>query len=124
MEKIELEYPIRSSTSVLYDMFSTPSGLSEWFADDVNIKDDVYTFFWDGSEEEARLITKKNNEFIKFHWVEHDEEDTYFEIRIKIDPLTNDVAIVVTDFCDEDDKEETIGLWESQLASLAKRIGG
>ena len=74
MEKIELEYPIRSSTSVLYDMFSTPSGLSEWFADDVNIKDDVYTFFWDGSEEEARLITKKNNEFIKFHWLEHDEE--------------------------------------------------
>lgn len=124
MEKIEIEYPIRSSTSILFDMISTPSGLSEWFADDVNIKDDVWTFLWDGSEEEAKLLTSKKDEFVKFHWVEHDEEKTYFEIRIKADQLTNDIALVVTDFCDEEDEEDTRELWESQLDSLAKRIGG
>jgi len=60
-EKYELEYLLKTSIKVLDNIVSTPSGLSEWFADDVNIKDDVYTFIRDGSEEEAKLISKKNN---------------------------------------------------------------
>lgn len=124
MEKLEMEFMIRSSTSILYDMLSTPSGLSEWFADDVNIKDDIYTFIWDGSEEEAQLLKKKKGEYIRFHWVDHDDDDTYFEMRIKIDPMTNEVAVIVTDFADEDDLEETRELWESQMSDLAHRLGG
>ncbi len=119
-----MEFMIRSSTSILYDMLSTPSGLSEWFADDVNIKDDIYTFIWDGSEEEAQLLKKKKGEYIRFHWVDHDDDDTYFEMRIKIDPMTNEVAVIVTDFADEDDLEETRELWESQMSDLAHRLGG
>lgn len=106
-------------------MISTPSGLSEWFADNVNIKNDLYTFYWDGSEETARLISKKYGEYVRFHWVEHQEQNTYLELRIKIDPLTNDVALLITDFGeDEDDIEEMIDLWESQVHELIKRVGG
>ena len=85
--KYELEIEVNSSTKVLYTMISTPSGLSEWFADDVNIKDDVFTFFWDGSSEEAKLLSKRKGESIKFQWLEDFEEveKTYFEIAIKID---------------------------------------
>jgi uncharacterized protein YndB with AHSA1/START domain len=124
MEKFQLEYGINSSPSILYDMISTPSGLSEWFADDVNIKDEIYTFFWDGSQEDAKLLSKKNGESIKFHWEDHDDDSTFFEIKVRVDDLTNDVAIIITDFADEDDVEETRELWISQLAELAKRIGG
>jgi hypothetical protein len=46
-EKFELEFLLRTSVKVLENMLSTPSGLSEWFADDVNVKDDIYTFIWD-----------------------------------------------------------------------------
>lgn len=123
--KYELEIEVNSSTKVLYTMISTPSGLSEWFADDVNIKDDVFTFFWDGSSEEAKLLSKRKGEAIKFQWLEDFEEGekTYFEIAIKIDELTNDVAIVITDFAEEDEIEEAQQLWENQINDLKKVIG-
>jgi hypothetical protein len=123
--KFELEIEVKSSTTVLYNMMSTPSGLSEWFADDVNIKDGVYTFFWDGSSEEAKLITKRKGEAVKFQWMDQYEEglNTYFEIAIKVDDLTNDVAVIITDFADEDELEEAKLLWENQINDLKKVIG-
>ena len=58
MIKYELEYPINSSINILFDRLSTLSGLSEWFADDVNVdRAEVYTFSWEGSEQQATLIT-------------------------------------------------------------------
>ena len=57
--KFQLEIPLNSSKGVLYNCISTPSGLAEWFCDDVNIKKDVHIFFWDGSEESARMVSKK-----------------------------------------------------------------
>lgn len=124
-KKYEIEFPLRTSTKVLYTMISTPSGLSEWFCDNVNLKEDTYTFIWDGSEEVARLLTKKNGEFIKFRWDE-DEEDgltTYFEMRIQIDALTKDVALIVTDFAEEDEVEESKMFWMGQLNDLKHVLG-
>ena len=123
--KYQLEIEVKSSTKVLYNMISTPSGMSEWFADDVNIKNDVFTFFWDGSSEEAKLLTKRKGEAIKFQWLEDFEEGekTFFEIAIKVDELTNDVAIIITDFAEEDELEEAKLLWQNQINSLKKTIG-
>ena len=44
--KYSIELPINSSVNVLYKRLSTPSGLAEWFADNVNLKNNIYTFFW------------------------------------------------------------------------------
>jgi hypothetical protein len=104
---------------------STPSGLAEWFCDDVNIKKDLHTFLWEGSEETARLISKKRDEFVKFKWLE-DEDDglsTYFEFRIKIDSLTGDTALVITDFADEDEVDDAKELWEAQVDKLKRVLG-
>ncbi|MGB0194868.1 MAG: START-like domain-containing protein, partial [Schleiferiaceae bacterium] len=37
MEKVkfELEFPLRASPKMLFPFLSSPSGLSEWFCDDV-----------------------------------------------------------------------------------------
>lgn len=123
--KYELEFEVKSSTSVLFNMISTASGLSEWFADDVNLKGENFIFFWDGSEETAKLLTKKKGESIKFQW-EDDLEDglkTYFEMAIKVDDLTNDVALMITDFAEEDEMDEAKLLWENQINDLKKVIG-
>ena len=121
----EMEIEIKSSIQVLYNMISTPSGLSEWFADNVNIKKDLFTFIWDGSEESAFMLTKKKGESVKFQWEDDKEEGlkTFFEIRIKIDELTNDVALIITDFAEEDEIEESKLLWENQIAELKMVIG-
>lgn len=124
-EKFEREYLIKSSSKIIYNCLSTPSGLSEWFADDVNIRGDVYTFKWEGSEEEARLLTTKKDESVKFRWIaeEEDEEKYYFELRIKIDALTKEVAIIVTDFAEPADIEDLALLWESQIEELKHVLG-
>ena len=121
----EMEIEIKSSIQVLYNMISTPSGLSEWFADNVNIKKDLFTFIWDGSEESAYMLTIKKGELVKFQW-EDDRDDglkTFFEIKIKIDELTNDVALIITDFAEEDEIDEAKLLWQNQIAELKMVIG-
>lgn len=123
MVKIELEYQIQSSVNVLYQSISTPSGLSGWFADNVNIKKEIYTFIWDGAGEEAELISKKRDEHIRFHWLNHDDEETYFELRINVDPLTKMPAILVTDFVDEGEEEDALNLWTKQLDDLSQALG-
>ncbi len=124
-EKFQIEIPINSSKGVLFNIFSTPSGLSEWFCDDVNIKKDVHIFIWDGSEESARLISKKRDEFAKFRWLEDEEEgiNSFFEFRIKIDDLTGDTALVVTDFAEEDEIDDAKELWAAQVDRLKQVLG-
>ena len=124
-EKFQIEIPINSSKGVLFNIFSTPSGLSEWFCDHVNIKKDVHIFIWDGSEESARLISKKRDEFAKFRWLEDEEEgiNSFFEFRIKIDDLTGDTALVITDFAEEDEIDDAKELWAAQVDRLKQVLG-
>ena len=121
--KYELEYPIHSSINILFDRLSTLSGLSEWFADDVNVnREGIYTFSWEGSEQQATLVSKKKNNHVRFKWLDSDEE--YFEFLIQVDELTNDISLIVTDYADdEDDKEDAIQLWDLQIDNLKKIIG-
>ena len=123
--KFQLEIPLNSSKGVLYNCISTPSGLSEWFCDDVNIKKDVHIFFWDGSEESARMISKKKDEFVKFRWLEAEDEgeDTFFEFRIRVDELTGENALVITDFADDDEVEDAQDLWHAQVDRLRQVLG-
>tara|TARA_B100001059_G_C17523931_1_gene422161 strand:+ start:76 stop:462 length:387 start_codon:yes stop_codon:yes gene_type:complete len=121
--KFELEFPIQASSQLLFQYISTPSGLSEWFADNVNLRGDLFTFIWDDSEEQARLLTKKNGERVKFKWLDDDDTITYFEIRIQVDGITKDVSLMVTDFSEEDEVEEAKMLWDNQISDLKKVLG-
>ena len=120
--KIELEYSINSSPKILFTRLSTPGGLSEWFADDINIQGSIYTFIWDGSEQSAELVTKKDNNLVRFKWID-DEDDAYFEFKIHKDELTGDVALIITDFVDDDEKDDTIDLWNRQIDELKHTLG-
>ena len=117
-----IEYDFHASPQLLFQYLSTPSGLSEWFADNVNSRGKVFSFFWDGSEEKAELISSKNNAFVKFKWLEN-EDDSFFEIKITVDEITKDVSLIVTDFADEDEVEESKMLWDSQISDLKSVIG-
>ncbi len=123
--KFELEFVIQASPQLLYQYIYTPSGLSEWFADNVNARTEKYSFIWDDSEEEALLLRKKSNEFVRFRWLngDDDQDDCYFEMRIVVDEITKDVSVVVTDFAEEDEVDETKMLWESQIGDLKQVLG-
>jgi uncharacterized protein YndB with AHSA1/START domain len=121
--KFQIEFTLHSSVKILYNQLSSPSGLSEWFADNVNFRGKNYTFFWDGDEQEAEMVNKKMNQHIKFRWID-EPEDTYFEFRIQVDEITRDVSLIITDFAeDEEDEEESKLLWEKQVEKLCQSIG-
>lgn len=122
-KKIELEYTFSSSVKVLFSRLSTPAGLSEWFADDVYQKGDKFIFVWEGVEQPALLLDQKNNVFIRFRWDDAESEEEYFEFSIHVQPLTEDVALMITDFTDEEDEEDAIELWNKQIEMLHRNLG-
>lgn len=123
--KVELEFLLKTTAKAFENRIFSASGLSEWFADDVNIKDDTYFFQWDGSEEEARLESKKAGSHIRWKWLNGDEDefDYYFEIAYTIDPLTRSLVLTVTDFVDDDDREEISMFWEASIGELKRVLG-
>lgn len=122
--RIDLEFPIHASPSFLYQYISAPDSMGEWFADNVNSRGKKYTFIWNDSEEVAERISQKTDVFIRFKWEEDDDDDTYFELRIEVDDLTKDVSLLVVDFADEDEVEESKMFWENQISELKHVIGG
>jgi uncharacterized protein YndB with AHSA1/START domain len=123
--RYEIEFPINSSPQLLYQYISTPSGLSEWFADNVNSRGEFFTFIWDDSQEKARLASKKSGEKIKFKWIDDNGKDTdyFFEIHILEDEITKDVSLLIIDFALEDELGEAKQLWENQISDLKHLIG-
>ena len=122
-KKIRMEFEVKASPAMLFNYISTPSGLSQWFCTDVDIYNNMYKFKWDSDENVAELIKKTPNKSIKFRWKEA-KPDEYFELEILQDELTDDVALVITDFVETADEENSRQLWENQVHELKTILGG
>jgi len=116
------EYVMHASPGLLFEMISTPSGLSEWFSSDVNIRDGNFTFIWDGSQQVAKLVAYKENKFVRFQWLDKPDY-SFFEFKIEVDELTNEASVIITDFDEDDDKESARMMWDNEIAKLKKAIG-
>ena len=121
--KFELEYNLNCSPKVLFSRLSTPEGLGEWFADQVNVDGDLFTFFWNSSESKARLSAMKENKMVRFEWLGMDNDSNFFEFRINMEELTNELALLITDFAEAEEKEDSIYLWDSQINDLKRALG-
>ncbi len=123
--KVEIEYLIRTSDTILYNCMSTPSGLEEWFAPEVHIRGEVYTFLWEGEERKAELVSKKKEQYVKFQWVDDSDNDSnYFEMRIKIDEMTGELALLITDFAEDGEEDNQRMTWDEAVEELKRHIGG
>jgi len=122
---IELEYILRTSDTILYNCMSNPSGLEEWFAPQVHIRGDVYTFIWEGEERKAQLVAKKKEQMVRYQWLdESDKETNFFELIIKIDEMTGELALLVNDFAEEGEEDDQKMLWDEAVHELKRHIGG
>jgi len=121
-KKFTMEYEIRSSPRILYSFLSESNGLTQWFADNVTVRDQVYTFTWDDEQQKAKLLLLKENKLVKFRWID-DDPQYYFEMEILQDELTNDVALAITDFAPEDTIGERKLIWDNQIEYLVSVLG-
>lgn len=122
--QFNMEFPIHVSPSLLYQYIATPSGMSEWFADNVNSRGEYFRFIWDGQEEKAKIIKRVSDERARFQWDYDEGEKKFFEMRIQVDEITKDVSLMITDFGDdEEDVEDQKMFWENQISALKKVLG-
>lgn len=120
-KKMKLEYEVKSSPKILYSFLSTPNGLADWFADNVTIAENIYTFIWDKESCRAQLVAFKENKSVKFQWL--DGETEYFELEIIQDEMTGDVALSVTDFSIDEEVQEKELIWNNQIEMLISVLG-
>lgn len=118
-----LEFELKTSTRVLYPRLSSPGGLSEWFCNDVNVKDDIYTFIWKDNEVKAKKISSKDFKFIRYQWLEDEGTPYFLEFKLETRDLTGDVALMLIDFAEEDEIESATELWNSQVGKLKRVLG-
>lgn len=122
--KLELEYPLRSSTNILYQYISNPSGLQSWFADHVEVRQGKYTFRWeDGTETQAEVLKNITNKYIRFAVINAPQDDEYLEFRVAQDDITDDVELIITEFVNEGEEEMSASLWDSAVDNLRHIIG-
>ena len=120
LEKFTLEYGFRISPRLLYTAISTPEGLSRWFADAVDVEGDVFVFRWGGSEQKARLIQWKENEFVKFLWLDDSHQDHCLEMIIDNEPVSSEVTLLITDYAETGDLDFSQRVWASQVKKLQR----
>ncbi len=122
--KYQLEFLINVSPSMLYQYLTQPSNLAQWFADDVNVRGQIYTFVWDDEKVKAKIGRQKKNERVRYTWLDEDGNETgyYTDFKINVDELTDDVSLIITDFSDEDEESFNL-LWENQIEDLKHYLG-
>ena len=122
--KFTIEVQLNSaSLNVLWNSISTPLGLAEWFAEVVTVKENEYTFCWDENEQTALLIHSKLNNYVRFQWEEDSGSDYYFEFKITSLEITEDLALVITDFAEAGEKDDLVLLWNKQIEILRRKTG-
>ena len=117
-----LEYPVRCSPGILFDFLSTAAGLQEWFADQVDEHDGLFTFGWNGNEEQAQVLEQEEDKFIRFHWT-HAPKTEYFEFYIDKSEVTNQTILIIKDFAEKKEIKDQSQLWEYQIKDLFHRLG-
>ena len=121
-KKFTCEFMVRSSPAILYNFLTTPSGFAQWFCDTCDVNGDVYTFGWDGAEEDATKEDFEDDMYVRYSW-DDGEEGEFFEFEITKSEISNDTVLTITDFAEEDDIEDQELLWQSQIENLSQRIG-
>lgn len=117
-----LEYPVRCSPVILYNFLSTAAGLQEWFAEDVDEQEGIFSFGWDGEENKAKVLDYEEDVFVKYQWL-NSPKDEYFEFRIDKSDITNQTILIIKDFAEKKEIKDQSQLWEFQVKELLHRIG-
>ncbi len=122
--QVEMEFIFRASPAILYKFLTMPDCLIRWFSDGVTIEDDIFTYTWNGYEEQAELLEDEEGEHLRFHWLDSEDEDEYFQFDITRSSVTGETILEITDFADEDEVEEQEAYWEKNMDKLKQACGG
>ena len=55
--------------------------------------------------------------------VDEDDDKYYFEFLLQVDEITKDVSLIISDFSDEDELDESKMLWNNLIQDLKQVLG-
>ena len=71
----------------------------------------------------AVLQQLRPNSYIRFHWVDDGDLDTFFEFKIVSPEITGGLILVVTDYAEPSEVDDLILLWNKQIEELRRKTG-
>ncbi len=123
-EKLTMEYPLeKASENFLWQMIGDPLGLATWFSEEITVNGEEYTFCWNNSPQNAKLLDLVEKQHIQFQWEEDSGTDNYFKLEILTHELSGEISLKVTDFVSEGDEEDTRLLWDKHIDDLKRKAG-
>lgn len=115
-----LEFGVKTTPKLLYTLISTPEGLSRWFASNVYNEDDLFYFAWEDSEQKARLVQSKENEFVRFEWLDDFQKGHAFEMQIHAGEMSSEVSLSISDYAEPAEMDFYQRLWTTQVKQLQR----
>lgn len=123
----EFEYEIKASPKVLYPYLSTASGLEQWFADKVTVKNaEHFIFFWDEENHNAQLVQNKTNKSVKFEFTRPGAapNSSYIELILDVSELSNTTYLKVFDSASTfKSPADATELWDYLTDKLKEIVG-
>lgn len=83
----------------------------------------IYVFKWNKAEQEAEVLSIKPEMSIRYRWMDEEDENAYFEFQIHSHELTGSTSLQITDFAEQDEKKDSIDLWDTQVEELKRTLG-
>ena len=129
-QKLYLEYPLMTkSHNIVWEQISTAHGLERWLADHVeDMGNDVISLTWgeqwtDHHTLQAKIVERNRNSHIKLQWVNEDDPDAYWEMRIGKSEITDELCLYVEDFALPEDIDDLHDLWDDNMERLHQVSG-
>ena len=128
-ERLYIEYPLSShQPSIVWKLISTDHGLGRWIADEVTEENGVISFTWgqpwtDHHTLLANIVERERNSHIRFKWVEEDDPEAFWEMRIGKSELTGDLCLCVIDYALKEEIEDLRSLWDGNMERLHMSSG-
>ncbi|YCJ94907.1 MAG: START-like domain-containing protein [Candidatus Karelsulcia muelleri] len=121
LEPIKFEFQLNYSKKMLYNYIYTPEKMAKWFADYVQSIGSRYICFWNGYEETFFLIKKKKEKSVRYKWEKFEEKKYYFEFLIQEKLFTKKLDLIITDFVNKNEIEQSKLWWQNKIKILKKR---
>lgn len=125
------EYEINASIKMLFPYLSTPQGLSEWFAEEVNMvtvgTEKLYDIIWDSESHLAKITATRTNAHIKYLFIDDEETDehnlAFIEFKLAHSDMTDTSFLKIIDFSDMDSDADLKELWDALIEHLRNNVG-
>ena len=129
-QKLSLEYPLATkSTNLVWEQIGTIHGLERWLADHIeDMGDDTIALTWGEMWThhhtlKAKIVERLKNSHIKLQWVNEEDPNAFWEMRIGRSELTDELCLYVADYALPEDIDDLHDLWDGNMERLHQVSG-